>query len=1382
MVDSRFSPKKQLYFKRNFSEVIESLVPRYYVLEDRAQVDDKIDTFDATINTHLEIAEDISLILDLPTGDVFKNLDTFDGISPFFNKKNGFSDIDKLKFEKEILFNIQKSFSEFTSKADFKSYVDNTFIPLLNDSRSTPSSVDYYLNRLGWFYLLATDSNKAIQPSSIVSEYLTEKIYSGYPLTTADGVNALTEYIWKNNLAYIPTDFLSGAGEYVSGTQQLDKLKTINEILYSNTYLDRLDSYISDSFILYKNTAEYQDNLVSNGPFWRLLRAFSFAFADMQNEANSLQTLYDLQDCPDEYLPEIAKLIGWKLVGYDRNKWRLQLANAVSIYRKTGTKASIQAALNNMFSEDSVNMDSYLQELWESYIPFIILYSLATESIFFKDYSTYTRTIAAELDIDNYDSTNFENNIRAGVDKILLRLFSKFPDHFKLASVPFPIDSEDFVFRYRGKVYPIPPFEEIPYYITSEVTKPFLVELEDLLVCFGVNEEFAAKAVKYIEDRTINDHSDLAIDNSWLFFTSGLELPPNWEDVTTITEKGKTLYLSLWNGKSSHYLMNFSAGDFDFSKVSYTPQSKYAIIQASRLAQEFSPAHAIGIINAIINDSDAYDADGQLFSEIGRDINEYLGSLPDTVSLANTENRALDILEGFDELSGLSRDRLQSLVSPKGYIVFDPNPAPGYPSEYRSDFIGPSFNTDVVITSVGTPPTPTRRNSLRRRNYKNALNLFGYYDRTGFNPPIFRIGKIPGLTAEEDSNLITRGLIPSAMEFVGTGASCSGLLSSIPDIYQYCSPNHQNPYFGYYLSSTLKTRGALDYQSDLQGSSMYEDRGQLSPFMYLMYKIESRKLEAEALREALNDPRAYAKNTYWYNFSGSEANKKISCGTTVLSSIDGYYNYSFGRKIHKLYQEYLTTFNNHPITPQKYTENTKNILSHCFGSILENSTLELRGSDGLLSGVYTSSLSSRNDLNLTSDVFTDTATYSTQQVLISPFLVARQDGVTLTTELVNSQIIKNVDIIHTKAKSRDNNFVLYDLINYSEDYYGKDNTIIKMRSINGLPRLRFHVSGINQQEEPEQFRASNFLSPNHKYKISLNGLAALDSGELTSSVEVGIWIHTKDVGGLSYHYNNEGEWEALTFLDVTIPNIVNNLCHKRTFEVKDLPDYYKCVSEGTDPESRVRTFTDANAIFQENYFSEVDVEFDTFINCTTNQTSSLHNLGQHYIIEVFVIPNRDNVDKSVYLDGISLRDETLWDYTKLDLAGDPIPPLNHRLCDPIQMELSEEEINVILRSFAFFSGKTRSESFLGRDKSKTSIYHLDGGGSRSSQRAALTAYPATVDANTGQLLSIDFREFNTLEQAGDNFPPTQEIIEAGETVPLEGVDPFENIPFGFWIG
>ena len=166
-----------------------------------------------------------------------------------------------------------------------------------------------------------------------------------------------------------------------------------------------------------------------------------------------------------------------------------------------------------------------------------------------------------------------------------------------------------------------------------------------------------------------------------------------------------------------------------------------------------------------------------------------------------------------------------------------------------------------------------------------------------------------------------------------------------------------------------------------------------------------------------------------------------------------------------------------------------------------------------------------------------------------------------------------------------------------------------------------------------------------------------------------------------------------------------------------------------------------------------------------------------------MIPKLENQNQFVLIDEISLRDETLWDYTKIDLTGDPIGPMNRRLCDPIQMELGESDTRTVLKSFARFGGKDRTQAFLSREASKSSFAHSDSGGSRISYRDAPAWYSPTINANN-QITELDIGEFTTTSPAfagglGDLFAPTSEVIG---TVPLEGESGLENVEFGFWIG
>lgn len=1343
MVNKQFSPTNQQYFKRNFSEVIDTLIPTYYFTEDAAQFGENFDPIDLVINSQIDIASNINSIIEIPEGTLFSSLANYEDIAQFFIKTNSFSDIDKFKFEKQILYPASKSFKDFNTSASFKSYVDSTFIPSLYTGRSDPSSVDFYCNQLGWFYLLAAPSlgslGASVEPSSIVSDYLCKNLYVEGKLDLADGVNAITEYVWRNNLPYYPGIFASGAGEYVSGTQCLDNLKTLNSIIHSKQFLDRTDTYVKDSFEYYNQTGSYRGEPISNGAFFRLIKGLSFAFADMQSETNQLRSLYDFQDCPDEYLPEIADLIGWNLAGYDRNKWRLQLANATSIYKKAGTKASLQAALNNMFSEGGIDIENNLIELWESYIPYLIFYALATDSYLFRNYETFTLEVATELGIDNYDYLEFENNIRAAVDRILFRLYEEHPSVFNLGNAPFPQDlnsiNEDFTFRYRNKINLLPPFEEIPYYLYCDVNEEFIKSVGYLLTCFGVSEEFSNSVVEYIKSKTIFDFSDIATNNSWMIFTSSLEYPPNWADLTTISEKDKTKYISLWNGKSSHFMLNFAAGSFIFSKVDYTPNSRYALVETARVAEEFSPAHSIPLINAFLSGSSDYSATTSSMMEADFDSTQYTSNLSSVV-ISNFYSSGLDFLTPFSlvEFSGLGRNVVNSIYHD---IVFlsATDGSVQYPSAIPTE---PSLG---VSSTVIAP-----RTTLRRRNYKNALDFTGYYDRSGFNPPIFKLSKIPGLSAHEDSALFYRGLIPSSLSFASTVGACSGNLSSYPDVYKYCSPNHSNPFFGaYYLSGTIPTRGFSDYFTDYEGSSLYQDRAQLDPFIALIWKIEQNKLGARVLYENTYGGTTpyFEANNYWYNFSGSEANKLASCGRYALSSIDGYYNYSLGYKFHQFFKEYLTTFNYHPLASFNFSENKTDILTHAFGSILNNSNFENRGSLALTyDNLYTSALNNVNRLTLDTPVFKFPSSFDTEEVTVASakFLGAKLNGLQNTKELVNSNIIKDVDIIHTSGVSTKNSFVIYDLQYQAPTSFANNNTIIKLKTINGLPRLRFHVSGTDQQETRNLYRENPFLSPEHEFSITIKGLAALDSGRELSDVQLGVWIHTPNVGGFSYHYDASGSWRRVLNSTIDLNEILTNLSHKISFtpENTEVSSFiFKCQSESPEtlPESKLiaEITNDSSILFNESYFSDVTINFDTLFRCRTgpvlnqsvNNTSSIHTLGQHYIIEVFMIPDPENVDKSIYIDSISLRDDTLWDHTKIDLYGQLIPPMNRVYCDPIQLALSEEETRIALKSFAKFGGKNRSTAFLSRNETQTSGVHYTSGGSRLSHRESPSWYAPT---------------------------------------------------------
>jgi len=714
MNSKKFSLTKRKFYKRNFSDVIQLLIPGQYLQSDIDYDGTEVDPFYNLINSHISIIDDIDTIRPLSPGTVFSSLDTYYGIAPFFIKQNRYTDIPAEEFERHILNPVGKTFKDFENEEEFRDFLTTELIPTIQTNNpqgvfSGASGIDELVYRLGWFYFLAGSSTYDYQPSSTVVNYFVDYTFKGKPLEISDGINALTEFIWYNqkDLAeYIPPDFLSGTTTYTSGTQGLEKLKTLNKVVYAQTHNEHADTLVRDAIDLFAQTSELYEDQVSKGPFYRLLKAYSFAFADQQNEVNELSVLYDLQECPDYLLPELAKLIGWELLGYDPTKWRLQLANAVQIYKRAGTKQSILAAVNSVFTPGVVDLSGNIQELWESYIPFLIMYSLATESIHFQNFRTWTPAKAQQLGIEEYDYRNFDNNIRLAVDKILLTLFEEYPDHFILGNKLFPVDSEDFVFNYRQRTYPIPPFEEIPYYTNCLISFQFLLRLADLLVCYGVPQSFALKVRDYIQANTtsiIDDKfNDFTENNGWLFFTTEYQEPPNWDNIIIDPQNKKENYLSMWSGKSSHYKLNFDSDSFDFSKNTYEVDSSKVVYLANRIADTFSPAKAVKDANLFLrnvdyytNRSDNYNIDFKLdYSE------ELVGQLTD-ITLGNKEISAIDLIGAATEFSG-------------GRYSF-------------SSIIG------TPLSSVAAEIKP--RNTYRRRGLHNKLNVNGYYNRTGFNPP-----------------------------------------------------------------------------------------------------------------------------------------------------------------------------------------------------------------------------------------------------------------------------------------------------------------------------------------------------------------------------------------------------------------------------------------------------------------------------------------------------------------------------------------------------------------------------------------------------------------------------------------------------------------------
>jgi len=468
------------YSKANFDEAIKFVVPSLYFEEDNSKGVKEIDVFDQIINSQLNLIGSVSSVVYVSSlvGTAFSGLNTPEGMSQFFVKQNNLTDIDANDFERKILIPLDKSFRSFDSSGEFSDFINETLLPGIKvnqptldflNGESASANHTYLINNLSWLYFLNLSSTSiTYNPSSLIHDILIDKIFTGGSVAINDAMRILTTYIWKNyesnstfqNLKLIPSDFrppsFTQNDAYTSGTQQLDKLLTLVDILYSPLYIDQADVRVRDAIQDYITNQHTLTTKVNTGPFIKLIKAFSFAFADYNNSVDKIGILNDLDLCPDELLPELARIIGWRLFGSEPDRWRLQLANAVDVYRKVGTKKSIQFAVDSVLGQDVFDVSSNISELWESYVPNLIYYALATESTLLENFDTWTQDIANNFKIGSYNISSMDENVRLCVDQIIYELCLEYRSKFLLNGKGFPIGSVNFVFNYRGRTIGIP--------------------------------------------------------------------------------------------------------------------------------------------------------------------------------------------------------------------------------------------------------------------------------------------------------------------------------------------------------------------------------------------------------------------------------------------------------------------------------------------------------------------------------------------------------------------------------------------------------------------------------------------------------------------------------------------------------------------------------------------------------------------------------------------------------------------------------------------------------------------------------------------------------------------------------------------------------------
>jgi len=1278
----------QKYFKPNYFEALKYILPEFLTEDDTDNFGKHDDLRDQIINDNILLANNLNDFMSISSVEntVYSDIDTLEGITPFFVKQNNLTNITSERFEDKILKPLGKSLVSYETSGEFANYISGTLLPsiVLNsptaqfeDSQVPSAAHNYLIENLSWMYFLNT-TGISYDPSNFVANELVNKIYRGNPIQLKDGIKGLMEFVWRNeHTEYFPSDFVSSTDSYLSGTQQLDKLKTWVDIIYSPLQADKSDFTVREKFEQYIDSTLLTSTKIAAGPFTKFLRALSFFAYDINNDSERLATLYDIDECPDEFLPLLAELIGWDLFGNDPSRWRLQLRNAVDIYKAAGTKKALQFAVNSVLPKGQFDIQTKVNEMHESYVPFLIYYALATDSTYFKTNNDWTPTLATDMGVSGFDPTSQDENLKLVVDKILLETYERFSDRFG------DLPNQEKGFTFRGRTYPIPPFEEYPYYANFELNKEIIEFMEDRLICYGCSVDFANKFNTYLTDNALNVDDEVR-NSSFLLFTSGYNEAPNLASLVASSFDNKFEYASLWSGKSSHFKVVLDASSFDFTSDSLEASSTgESFLVASKIAKGFAPAHSIPLINLEI-------------------------SYEDTVASA--------------EVSSLP------IISPNR-VEIDPSPARNYEisgyefNSYLRDYRTEGQDLGRIETTVdpqllnATGLTDIPRTSLRRRSYEKVIPMAGYYDRTGFNMPT-------SFEMTENLSGFPLGYIPSSHAFEPVADHVN-----LPDVWRSCEGvSSSDNYYGYDVSNALLARGAW---------SIKNDRCQLPEIYAVMHGIKERvKLQqASATYGPVDSWTDSVSNVYQ-----SYANSATENNGEFPNSTQDYYSYSFGRDLHRLYRIYTTEFEWHAMAPWQQDVDGANIFSHTFGPTLFNHDFEVLGADSSVNDLVASSLSSTAGLTQISDAFSGDLAYTA---------TGANDMYLDTFEKVLSGAVSGVELVHTSGIAYDNSFSIFRVNSIfkstTEDPYLYDNTLILSRALAGLSRIRFDIS--KYAATPDRSIATNFLLPDHNHQVKVRALVSDDVGVNFGGRVAGVWIHTKPESGMMWSYDANGVWTQHAALP-SREDVMVKYSHRLQFDQRVREQRPSEIRRYPCSELTLTTRTASSPVgrLRREDFDEFTIDFNTrnrdilLPKDYRVNHSLLHRKNQNYVVEVFLYPNGSDKE-FLLLDSVTIHNQTLKKLSEIYVNGTYQDPLCHipeivGNCSEYRVELTKDELRTIFRFFNNITGKNSATGLASRNKNETEAIMGTEGGSKLSYRYAKSFVPVTEVTNHSVIDSI----------------------------------------------
>ena len=1274
------------YSKRNYVEVVQKITPEIYKEEDLKLALEEEDLTLKILRGDAELIEKFSTSLnplvssiDLSSHWEWETSSLMSRrVLAGFITQNKLTSITQESFNLEILSPLGYDIGDYSTSSSLRSFLKDTLFPKISIGKNiqqnnsiqelteksfgaTSKETFTYLSKsLGLLYLCIYDREDDITPlSSIALDLLTKNLYESIPIETLDVVSIFKEAIWSASGTipalysnFLIPEFTSGTGTWTSGTQGLEKLKTWNSILYSNALADKDDTFVRDFFIDYFDNGVTQTSIKKRGPLYKFNQAFGFLLSDINNQVVSIETLNSIDDCPSEYLPYLADLLGWEFYTSNVDSWRRQLREARSLLQKKGTKQGLINLLEVILPAAHIDFEKNFSEYFESYIPNLIYYILKTASPKFDANclnSLWSQGDAEIYACGEWDPINVDNSIRIVIDHILLDAVQQYPHLFNIDGYPFQLDSSSFVFNYRDRDFSIPPWEHEKFYKSCDLTEELVEFFTKRLICLGVPITTANSFEDYILDNTIRGYQDPEFyDNSFLFFTKTLNLAPNYNSIMENFEKDKFDYLPLWSGKSSHFNLTVSSGPMDgkfFVQTSFTTED---LFEALKAVKDFIPAKAIKRLHIDLNQSDFNFQYSKMQPRL---------TMP-TVDFANPSGA----MASFETSTLNMRDPSLGLLG----IKVDPDFAFGSPRSTNNHTNLPVFKRDRlkfgrvstqdayvdssgIFTASGPYEVVQPRSASRRRNFEKNLSKGHYYNRLGFNQPTFLNRTEEGTDGVTTTDFLTLGLIPSSNSFQTIDS-----VYDLPKVYLTCeNKDSTNVINGAKTSLCFNTRGTESISIDSEESHPYRFRDNLEDIHDFIFNHVDKRLFLQAkLTIELNshilgtsywkDEILSLKNKLWnaYDFSLENDFHNIKMDNNQMIPLE------YDKGINYLYLNDYVKNGRHPLGQSLLNDldlGGSSLLSHVYGPIFWNGHLTVDGSGINQPNKY------KKNTKLGQNYEFD--------ILASGISGIDYYGLGFNMDVVQEyatfSFLSGVEIV---SRGGNNKVSLYNLssdegiIPKTSPLLGKNLLTLKNRS--GTQRIRFpfetlaitpeHTGSFYGEDE-------NFLFPEHNFTVATSSIHLKEGSSLAGFGSVKFWIRTvpEEVKGekVIWVYTSNNKWEMFptSYFESGDKKKADwskmlDTCHTFNHEGKEIKKKKGCISLDVDKESLFHISAsdmEINTVKFNTLNRHIKVPMDYYV-----KYNQVHRKDQKYVIEV-LSDNTTNDKQYWAFAGINAVDETM---------------------------------------------------------------------------------------------------------------------------------------------